>query len=199
MKGGSSPMNKEQELIAGIRAGDHEAFRNLVTPLLSSAYRSAYLILRSKEHAEDALQNALEGAYVSILKKKDITNFKAWFYTLVYSRSIDLYRKNNRQTFVDYEKNMEAQLKITSESAQQIAIHKENQSEMVQHLMALKRDQSLPLFLYYFEDLSVKEISLITNENINTVKARMKRGKESLAKIMKESRQFLQEVKVNGI
>jgi RNA polymerase sigma-70 factor, ECF subfamily len=199
MKGGSSPMNKEQELIAGIRAGDHEAFRILVTPLLSSAYRSAYLILRSKEHAEDALQNALEGAYVSILKKKDITNFKAWFYTLVYSRSIDLYRKNNRQTFVDYEKNMEAQLKITSESAQQIAIHKENQSEMVQHLMALKRDQSLPLFLYYFEDLSVKEISLITNENINTVKARMKRGKESLAKIMKESRQFLQEVKVNGI
>lgn len=192
-------MNKEQELIARIRGGDHEAFRILVTPLLSSAYKSAYLILRSKEHAEDALQNALEGAYVSIMKKKVITNFKAWFYTLVYSRSIDLYRKNNRHTFVEYEENREAQLKITSESAQQIAIHKENQSEMVRHLMTLKREQSLPLFLYYFEDLSVKEISLITNENINTVKARMMRGKQSLAKIMKESRQFLQEVKVNGI
>lgn len=191
-------MNKEQELIARIRGGDHEAFGILVTPLLSAAYKSASLILRSKEHAEDALQNALEGAYVSIMKKKDITNFKAWFYTLVYSRSIDLYRKNNRHTLVDYEENREAQLKITSESAQQIAMHKENKNEMVQHLMRLKRDQSLPLFLYYFEDLSVKEISLITNENINTVKARMKRGKESLAKIMKESRQFLQEVKVNG-
>lgn len=192
-------MNKEQELIDRIRGGDHEAFSILVTPLLSSAFKSAYLILRSKEHAEDALQIALEGAYVSIMKKKDITNFKAWFYTLVYSRSIDLYRKNNRMTYIDYDENREAQLKITSESAQEIAIHKESKSEMVRHLMRLKRDQSLPLFLYYYEDMSVKEISIILNENINTVKARMKRGKQSLGKILQESRQFLQEVKVNGI
>ena len=145
------------------------------------------------------MQIALEGAYVSIMKKKDITNFKAWFYTLVYSRSIDIYRKNNRQANINYEENSEAQLKITSESAQQIAIHRENKSEMVRHLMKLKRDQSMPLFLYYYEDMSVKEISIILNENINTVKARMKRGKQSLAKNLKESRQFLQEVKINGI
>jgi RNA polymerase sigma-70 factor, ECF subfamily len=192
-------MNKEQELIGRISAGDHEAFSLLVTPLLSSAYKSAYLILRSKEHAEDALQIALEGAYVSIMKKKDITNFKAWFYTLVYSRSIDIYRKNNRLAYIDYDDNKEAQMKITSESAQQIAIHKESKSEMVRHLMKLKREQSLPLFLHYYEDMSVKDISLILNENINTVKARMKRGKRGLAQILKESKQFLQEVKVNGI
>lgn len=183
-------MNKEQELIDRIRGGDHEAFSILVTPLLSSAFKSAYLILRSKEHAEDALQIALEGAYVSIMKKKDITNFKAWFYTLVYSRSIDLYRKNNRLTYIDYDKNREAQIIITSESAQEIAIHKESKSEMVRHLMRLKRDQSLPLFLYYYEDMSVKEISIILNENINTVKARMKRGKQSLGKILHESGNF---------
>lgn len=192
-------MNKEQELIVRIRGGDHEAFGILVKPLLSSAYKTAYIILRSKEHAEDALQIALEGAYVSIMKKKDITNFKAWFYRLVYSRSIDIYRKNNRLAYIDFDDNREAQLKITSESAQQIAIHKESKSEMVRHLMKLKREQSLPLFLHYYEDMSVKEISLILNENINTVKARMKRGKQSLAKILQESRQFVQEVKVNGI
>jgi len=192
-------MNKEKELIGRIRGGDHEAFGILVKPLLSSAYKTAYIILRSKEHAEDALQIALEGAYVSIMKKKDITNFKAWFYRLVYSRSIDIYRKNNRLAYIDFDDNREAQLKITSESAQQIAIHKESKSEMVRHLMKLKREQSLPLFLHYYEDMSVKEISLILNENINTVKARMKRGKQSLAKILQESRQFVQEVKVNGI
>ncbi|MCM3572397.1 MULTISPECIES: RNA polymerase sigma factor [Mesobacillus] len=192
-------MNKEQELIVRIRGGDHEAFSILVKPLLSSAYKTAYIILRSKEHTEDALQIALEGAYVSIMKKKDITNFKAWFYRLVYSRSIDIYRKNNRLAYIDFDDNREAQLKITSESAQQIAIHKESKSEMIRHLMKLKREQSLPIFLYYYEDMSVKEISLILNENINTVKARMKRGKQSLAKILQESRQFVQEVKVNGI
>lgn len=192
-------MNKEKDLIVRIRGGDHEAFGILVKPLLSSAYKTAYLILRSKEHAEDALQIALEGAYVSIMKEKEITNFKAWFYRLVYSRSIDIYRKNNRLAYIEYEDNREAQLKITSESAQQTAIYNESKSEMVRHLMKLKREQSLPLFLHYYEDMSVKEISLVLDENINTVKARMKRGKQSLAKILQETRQYLQEVKVNGI
>ncbi|MFD2444825.1 sigma factor [Bacillus sp. CGMCC 1.16607] len=48
--------------------------------MLPIAYKKAFLILRSKEHAEDALQNALEGAYVSIMKNKEMPNFKAWLY-----------------------------------------------------------------------------------------------------------------------
>jgi RNA polymerase sigma-70 factor (ECF subfamily) len=95
-KGGPPKLKKEDELIKRIREGDKDAFGHLVKDLLSSAYQTAFLILRSKEHAEDALQNALEGAYISIMKNSDMTHFKPWFYRVVYSKSIDLYRKNNR-------------------------------------------------------------------------------------------------------
>ncbi|SFC52135.1 RNA polymerase sigma factor [Peribacillus sp. B-H-3] len=192
-------MKKEQELVERIRRGDKEAFSLLVKDLLPSAYKTAYLILRSKEHAEDALQNALEGAYISIMKSKDMTNFKAWFYRIVYSRSIDIYRKNNRLLHIDMDDNSEAKMKMTTQSAQHIAINKENKNEMIGHIMKLKKEQSLPIFLYFFEELTVKEISLILNENINTVKTRMKRGKEKLAQTIKESNSFSQEVKTNGL
>ena len=192
-------MKTEQEYIKQIKRGDQEAFSLLVKPLLPAAYKTAFLILKSKEHAEDALQNALEGAFLSIIKNKDFTNFKAWFYSLVYSRSIDLYRKNNRHTLMDVDENSEAQLKLMSESAQQVAIQKENKNEMLYHITKLTEEQSVPLFLHYYEDMSVKEISLVLNENINTIKTRMKRGKQKLARLMKESNSFLQEVKTNGI
>jgi RNA polymerase sigma-70 factor (ECF subfamily) len=193
------PLKHEQELIQRIREGDKEAFGFLVKDLLPASYKTAYLILRSKEFAEDALQNALEGAYISIMNNKDMTNFKAWFYSIVYSRSIDIYRKNNRVIHFDFEEHREAQNKVISQSAQQIAIKKENKQEMLAHIMKLKREQSLPLYLHFYEDMPLKEISLILNENINTIKTRMKRGKKKLAEIMAESEYFLKEVKLNEL
>ena len=104
------------------------------------------------------------------MKNKDMTNFKAWFFRIVYSRSIDIYRKNNRHLHIDIDNHSEEQMIEKTESAQQIAIQKENKNEMISHIMKLKREQSVPLLLHYYEDLTVKEISLILNENMNTAK-----------------------------
>jgi RNA polymerase sigma-70 factor, ECF subfamily len=190
-------MNKDEDLIKKIRSGDKDAFGVLVKNLLPTGFKTSFFILKSKEHAEDALQNALEGAYISIIKNKEITNFRAWFFSLVYSRSIDIYRKINRHIHNDIGQT-EAQLSMSDPSAQQVVIQKENKAEVMGHIMKLKRDQSLPLYLHYYENLTIKEVSLILGEKENTVKTRMKRGKQQLAQIMGQSH-ILQEVKVNGI
>jgi RNA polymerase sigma-70 factor, ECF subfamily len=192
-------LRKEQELLQGVRSGEQEAFALLVKDLLPTAYKNAFLILKSKEYAEDALQNALEGAYVTIMKNKEMSNFKAWFLSLVYSRSIDIYRKINRHLHNDFDSDREAQLNLIDLSAQQQAIKKETKQEMLSKILELKREQSLPLFLHYYEDLSVADIALILGENPNTVKTRMKRGKQQLAEILKQSTTLLQEVKTHGV
>lgn len=188
-------MKKEEELIKKIRKGDKEAFGHLVRELLPYAYRTAYLILKSREHAEDAVQNALEGAYISIMAKKEMTAFKPWFYRVVYSKAIDLYRKNNRQKPAElYEDGQPDH----QDSTQEIVIQKENKQEMLEHILSLKKEQSLPIYLHYYGDLSVKEISLILGENANTVKTRMKRGKQKLANIFQKSHSFKKEAEANG-
>jgi RNA polymerase sigma-70 factor, ECF subfamily len=192
-------LNNEQILMNRIRGGDGEAFSQLVEELLSSAYKTAYLVLRSKELAEDAVQNALEDCYISIMRSKEIRNFKAWFYRLVYSRSIDVYRKNNRNSAADIEGNQEAIVKLKTNSAQQDAIQKENKNEILRHIMSLNDDQKVPILLYYFEDMSVKEISLILNENTNTIKTRLSRGRKKLAELMQANSKYRMEEKYYGI
>jgi RNA polymerase sigma-70 factor (ECF subfamily) len=192
----ASQLKKEDELIKKIRDGDKEAFGHLVRELLPSAYRTAYLILKSREHAEDALQNALEGAYISIMANKEMTAFKPWFYRVVYSKAIDLYRKNNRQKPAElYEDDQPDH----QDSTQEIVIQKENKQEMLEHILSLKKEQSLPIYLHYYGDLSVKEISLILGGNANTVKTRMKRGKQMLARVLKDSNRYTEGVKANGL
>ncbi|WP_026573025.1 RNA polymerase sigma factor [Bacillus sp. UNC438CL73TsuS30] len=192
-------MNKDQNLMNRIRLGDEDAFSLLVEDLLSAAYKTAYLILHSKDLAEDAVQNALEDSYISIMKNKEIRNFKAWFYRLVYSRSIDLYRKNARAYYSDIDENPEAEAKMNSKSAQQQAIQNENAAEMISLIMTLDREQSVPILLYYYEDLSLKEISLILNENLNTVKTRVNRGRKKLAELMKKHKKYPMEANTYGI
>lgn len=192
-------MKKEDELIKRIRKGDKDAFGHLVKDLLPSAYQTAFLILRSKEHAEDALQNALEGAYISIMKNSDMTHFKPWFYRVVYSKSIDLYRKNNRHVLSELDDYHQQEGNGGSNSAQQLIIQKENRQEMLARILKLKKEQSLPIYLHYYEEMSMKEISLVLGENMNTVKTRMKRGKQMLARVLKDSNRYTEGVKANGL
>jgi len=192
-------LSNEKNLMEKIREGDEEAFSLLVEEMLLPAYKTAYLVLRSKELAEDAVQNALEDCYISIMKNKDIRHFKAWFYRLVYSRSIDLYRKNARSAFSDIEENPEALLKMKADSAQNCAIQKETQTEMIDMIMELDRNYSLPILLHYYEGLSMKEISLVLNENVNTIKTRLTRGRKKLADLIRKNKNYPLEVNSYGI
>jgi RNA polymerase sigma-70 factor (ECF subfamily) len=79
-----------------IRNGDEEAFAQLVNPLIEKGYRTSFSILKSKEQAEEVVQNALIEAYRNIMNGRDIKYFNTWFYKLVSNRSIDAWRKNDR-------------------------------------------------------------------------------------------------------
>ncbi|PLS17366.1 hypothetical protein CVD28_12430 [Bacillus sp. M6-12] len=192
-------MNQENQLIKKIRDGNADAFSALVKPYLATAYKTAYMVLRSREGAEDAVQNALEDAYLSIINQMDIRNFRAWFFRLVHNRSVDLYRKNARQPIIGLGENPEAELKLKSDSAQNLAIGRENKNEVMALIAQLEKDQRIPLLLYYFEDMSVKDISLALDENVNTVKTRLKRGRVKLGSLMKQNKNFLLEVNTHGI
>lgn len=176
-------MKDEQKLMLQVQTGTTEAFGILVEDLISSAYRTAYLVLRSKDMAEDAVQNALEDAYLSIVKGLEIKNFKAWFYRLVYNRSVDLFRKSSRIHTVGVEDNPEAEEKMLNDSALQKAIARENRQEMINLVKKLDTEQSIPLLLYYFEDMSINDIALSLGENVNTIKTRLKRGKKKLTQM----------------
>ena len=66
------------------------------------------------------------------------------------------------------------------QSSEQTYLQKEKQQSLVGALLQLPLKYREPLILYYYEDFTTKEIAQLLVLNENTVKTRMKRGREKL-------------------
>ncbi|MBR6567428.1 MAG: sigma-70 family RNA polymerase sigma factor [Clostridia bacterium] len=60
----------------------------------------------------------------------------------------------------------------------------ERDFEIYDAVIRLPEKYRIPVYLYYYEDFSVNEISEITKTNASTVRSQMKRGREKLKEIL---------------
>ena len=66
------------DLVRRAQAGDHDAFSALAAAAISRLHRTARLILRDDERADDAVQDALLQAWLDIRGLRDPDRFDAW-------------------------------------------------------------------------------------------------------------------------
>lgn len=72
----------ESELISLARRGDHEAFERLVAGHRRELYVHCYRMLGSVQDAEDALQEALLGAWRGVPGFEGRSSLRAWLYRI---------------------------------------------------------------------------------------------------------------------
>lgn len=175
-KGGAYSM-EQQRLMERIRKGEEEAFAELVNPLIEKSYRTSFSILRSKEQAEEVIQNAMIEAYQNIMNGKEINYFTTWFYKLVSHRSIDVLRKNARlkETHIELEYLKDRQGVVES------VIKQETEKEIKEGILSLANtDYRNVLLLYYYQELSIQEVSDLLGMKASTVKSHLRRARNAL-------------------
>src|SRR2546430_16006177 len=70
--------------LADARSTDRaDAFERLITPLLDSAFALACAMLRDRQAAEDAVQEAAESAWRHVLELDPQASSRAWFLKIV--------------------------------------------------------------------------------------------------------------------
>ena len=75
----------DEELVALARAGDADAFDQLVVRHQAGAYRAALAALRSPQDAEEAAQDALIRAWSSLGRFRGDSSFRTWLLTIVWN------------------------------------------------------------------------------------------------------------------
>ena len=73
----------QAELVERASRGDTEAFASLAAACVDRCYALAYRILRDPDRAQDAIQQALLGAWRDLGTLRDLERFDAWLHRLV--------------------------------------------------------------------------------------------------------------------
>jgi RNA polymerase sigma-70 factor (ECF subfamily) len=87
--GGEAATHEEGEIIRRVRAGDREAFDELVRRYMRRAYGLAYRLLGHREDAEDLVQDAILAALDRIDLFDVSKPFGPWFFRIVVNRGLN--------------------------------------------------------------------------------------------------------------
>ncbi len=126
-------------------------------------YRLAYSYLQNLEEALDAVQTAVCRALEGRGGLRSAEMMRSWFNRILINICLDMLRQKKRVVTVAPED-------LTVGSYEDPLPADET---LINRINALSLEEQTIIKLRFFEDLSLKEISEITNVNLNTVKTRL--------------------------
>ena len=160
--------NKTEYLVKKARRHDPDAFSQLIQLYKKDMYRVALAILVNDEDASDAIQDTILACWEKIHGLRQVEYFKTWMTRILINKCYDIRRNRELTTsLVEYEE----------------PAREDNYNlELKEALSALNEKYRIILTLFYSEGYHIDEIAKILKLSPNTVKTRLRRGKEKLAK-----------------
>ena len=174
----------EAELVKRWQNGDLDAFRTLYEYYSARALRTGFLIIGKKDVTEDAVQDSFIQANKHIKKLKNPEKFRSWFYRILIRLSWQYSSKEKgKLSLDDVDFMIEAQPIYTSDLLEQYEIRQVIHDAVTKLSTPLKT----VVILYYFNELSIKEIAQVLNCFEGTVKSRLHNARKFLRKELKEA------------
>lgn len=150
----------------------NDIFCNLIVENRSKLYRMAKSILSNDADAEDAVSETTYKAFANFNKLKNIESFKPWVMKILINESYSI--ANKKKKFVPLENDI-----IVDDNDSKIV----DTLELWEAVQLLNDDFKTVTILFYYEDLSIKEISKILSIPIGTVNSRLNRSRQKLKEI----------------
>lgn len=176
------------DVVARARAGDADAFRELVERHSRDVFRVAYRITGRAEDAEDVVQETFLRAYRQLARFESRANFGTWIHRIAANCAVDLIRARPRREMTEEADTLERLSASAADGAlpsPERAFLGRQIGERVAHALDRLTDMERAAFtLRHFEGLSIEEIS-------RTLGLRTNAAKHSIFRAVKKMRHEL--------
>lgn len=146
---------------------DNETFTELIQEYTQNLYRLAIGILHNRDDAEDAVAESVLKAYEKLHTLRNIESFRAWIMQITANEAKKIYSKNKRSA-------------PTEDIEGYMPEFVDERHELWDIVMGLDVTYREVVILYFYEQLSIKEIGKILHIPEGTVKSRLYRAKQQL-------------------
>lgn len=172
-----------EELIQRSQRGDGEAFRILIEQYRSALFGTAYLMVRDRQIAEEAVQDAILKMWQHIASLRDHERVKPWLMRILVN---EVNHQFSKKSVLTVPLDQASELADDCD-ADEMLIQGENNHLLKQALAMLPVEQKKVVVLRYFADLTIPEIAAATSNPEGTIKSRISRALDRLRKIMNNS------------
>lgn len=141
-------------------------------------YRFAYSLVKNREDAQDIHQEVFVRYICARPAFEDEDHERAWFLRVTVNLCKNLWKTAwKRKVIGGYEEREEGQIVEWQEEDSLIHVVKE-----------LPQKYRMVIHLFYYEELSIEEISRILHAKPSTVRTQLTRARQQLKKLLKEDR-----------
>jgi len=151
---------------------DEEEFTRLFGIYRLSVYRIAYCQLRNAADAEDVTQEVFLKLYTSPPRYADDAQAKAWLIRVAINRCRDLQRSRRYRQY--------------EELSEELAASAPEEERLLAVIGQLKPKLRCVMFMYYYEEYSVKEIAALLKVTQSAVTTRLMRGRTELRALLEK-------------
>ena len=159
---------ENQLLVMDAQEGSRVALEELVRRWYSRLWQHARRLTDDEQAAWDITQRSWYDIIKGLRRLEDPARFAAWAYKITTHRAMDWVRSEQRQQHGSL-----ASLEAPCDSD-------EDSTEVREALGQLKESSRVVLILYYWEHLSLAEISIVLEVPAGTVKSRLYRARHEL-------------------
>ncbi len=164
----------QRDLVQRAMAHDHEAFTNLARLSIDRLYVVARLILHDEERANDAVQDALVGAWRDIGALRDPDRFEVWLRRLLIHAC---YREARRDRARG---RIELHVASVDPSAPDDIGAVADRDQLDRAFLHLPPDQRALIVLHYYVGLPLMDTADALGLPVGTVKSRLHRATRSM-------------------
>ena len=158
-------------LVKRAQREDVGAFVELMEKYKTALYKVAKSYLGSEDDIADVMQDTVLAAYEHIKELKNASYFKTWLTRILINQCKDFLRQQKK--YVVSDKIAETPYEMP-----------ENIREFYELIKELPEDYRMIFLLYYGEGFKTNEIAQILDVNENTVKSRLRRGRDRLKQVL---------------
>lgn len=164
---------EEALVIALVRAGDTDAFAEIVECYQAPIQRYLFRLTGDYELARDLAQDTFIQAYKGILKTNSELSFRAWLYRIATNNAWQHRRRKKLISFIPFNDHLE-----TNTPANDIKTDSMDEKIAIQEaLNKVPEDQRTCLVLHLVEGFKYREIAETMEISEDAVRMRVARGK----------------------
>ena len=184
---------EDPQLVDLAKAGDMQAFEELVSRHRDRVYVRAYSIMRNEALAVDLSQNAWVKAWQRLEQFHGEASFRTWLSRIVTNLCLDELRRQKRARTDSIEAMEEStgpvENRMEIETLDPIeGLSREELRERIDAVLAKLSDKHRTVIvLYEFEQLEYREIAEKMGTSIGTVMSRLFYARKRMASLLKET------------